>query len=356
VGATDAGGDELAWFSNAGSSVEVVAPGMGITSTDAGPGAGYAEGNGTSFAGPLVAGAAALVRAAEPDLSAAAVASRVVGSAQDIGAQGRDPFLGRGRLDVIGALGAGRGPVVVPIGDGDGTPDRAVPVTIGSSTTGRTLSPEGDVDWYRVDVPSPTTLLVSVTPAPFVRSRPAQLTPVITGWSPTLGLLGEARASDASLAARVRTITLSIPAAAGPHWFSVENGFASRSPAYTVAVTSAALPGTPPPLPGERLWVRDVTPAELSVGVAATSTPTVTFARDLDPAWVSPTTVRLVGGITGRTVPAGVAYDAGRRAVVVTPLAPLRAGLPYAVRVHRVRDGTGATMEDLYRWAFTIAP
>jgi hypothetical protein len=356
VGATDASGHELAWFSNAGASVDVVAPGMGITSTDAGPGADYAEGNGTSFAGPLVAGAAALVRASEPDLSAAAVSARIIGTAQDIGPQGRDPQLGRGLLDVIGALGAGRGPVATPLGDGDGTLDRAVPLAVGATLTGRTLAPEGDVDWYQVDVPAPTTLRVTVTPASFDRSRPAQLTPVITGWSPGLGLLGEAHASDADLDARVRPVTLAVPAAAGRHWFSVANGFASRGPAYTVAVATAPLPATPPPLPGERLWVRDVAPAELAEGVAPTVAPRVTFARALDPLSVTPGTVRLVGGITGRTVPATVAYDAAQRAVVVTPLEPLRAGLPYAVRVGQVHDTHGTVLEDLYRWSFTVAP
>ncbi len=354
VGATDAGGSELAWFSNAGDSVDVVAPGMGLTSTDAGPGAAYAKGNGTSFAGPLVAGTAALVRAMEPDLTAQAVAAQVVGTAQDLGAQGRDPFLGRGLLDAVGALGAGRGPVAVPIGDGDGTPDRAVPLAVGASTSSRTISPEGDVDWYRVDVAAPTTLRFTVTPTAFDRSRPAQLTPVITGWSPSLGRLGEARATEVDLADRVHPVTLSVPATSGPHWFSVANGFPSRGPAYSVTVSSAALPDTPPPLPGELLWVRDVAPAELSVGVPATAAPTVTFGRDVDPNSVSATTVRLVGGITGRPVAATVAYDAARRAAVVTPQAPLRAGLPYAVRVRGVRDGSGATMDELHRWSFTV--
>jgi hypothetical protein len=122
-----------------------------------------------------------------------------------------------------------------------------------------------------------------------------------------------------------------------------------------VVVSTAPLPGTPPPLPGERLWVRDVSPQELAVGVPTTAAPTVTFARDLDPASVSPSTVRLVGGITGRTVRATVAYDPVRQAAVVTPLAPLRAGLPYAVRVRNVRDTRGAVLEDLQRWSFTIA-
>jgi hypothetical protein len=35
---------------------------------------------------------------------------------------------------------------------------------------------------------------------------------------------------------------------------------------------------------------------------------------------------------------------------------PLRPGLPYAVRVRGVHDDRGATMEDLYRWSFTVAP
>jgi len=70
---------------------------------------------------------------------------------------------------------------------------------------------------------------------------------------------------------------------------------------------------------------------------------------------VSAATVRLVGGITGRTVPSTLAYDAGRRALVITPLARLRAGLPYAVRVRNVRDTRGATMAHLLRWSFTIA-
>jgi hypothetical protein len=246
--------------------------------------------------------------------------------------------------------------VTVPPADGDGAPDRAVPLAVGSTTSGRTLAPEGDVDWYRVDVAAPTTLKVTVTPPAFDRSRPAQLTPVITGWSPTLALLGEAHASEDALEGRVHPVTLSVPATVGPHWFAVRNGFPSRGPSYSVAVTSAPLPDTPPPLPGAQLWVRDVEPAELSEGVPAGATPTVTFARDVDPASVSPATVKLVGGITGRAVPSVVTYDAVRRAAVVTPAAPLRAGLPYAVRVRGVRDGAGATMDELTRWSFTVAP
>jgi hypothetical protein len=102
--------------------------------------------------------------------------------------------------------------------------------------------------------------------------------------------------------------------------------------------------------------VRDVAPAELSVDVPGDATPAVTFARALDPASVSPRTVQLLGGVRGRAVPATVAYDPVRRRAVVTPLAPLRPGLPYAVQVRDVGDVGGASMAETHRWTFTVAP
>lgn len=70
---------------------------------------GYAEWTGTSGAAPIVSGAAALVRAAHPELSAAEVRQRLMAtaSAADEGAaEGRDPVYGRGILDVGEAVGA----------------------------------------------------------------------------------------------------------------------------------------------------------------------------------------------------------------------------------------------------------
>jgi subtilisin family serine protease len=99
VTASDAAGVVPA-FANTGSHVALVAPGvdlLGAFPTDLAP-AGTARWSGTSFAAPLVSGAAALVRAAFPALEADAVADRLLDNAQPI--DGVNPGL-------AGELGAG---------------------------------------------------------------------------------------------------------------------------------------------------------------------------------------------------------------------------------------------------------
>lgn len=92
--------DTTASFSNYGSWVSVSAPGEGILSTV--PGGGYGTWSGTSMATPLVAGTAALVRAAYPSLSTAKVTQRIITKSTDIHA------VIRLRLDAAAALGLPR--------------------------------------------------------------------------------------------------------------------------------------------------------------------------------------------------------------------------------------------------------
>jgi len=89
--------DTLASFSNFGSWVHVAAPGENILSSV--PNGEYAVWSGTSMSTPLVAGEAALVRAANPGYDAPAVVGQIISKTEDIG--GEVPK----RIDVAAALG-----------------------------------------------------------------------------------------------------------------------------------------------------------------------------------------------------------------------------------------------------------
>jgi hypothetical protein len=81
----------------------LVAPGELIFMPD-GEG-GYTRLSGTSFAAPLVSGAAALVKGEWRWLNGGDVAEVLLSTAQDLGAPGVDPVYGHGLLDVEAAMG-----------------------------------------------------------------------------------------------------------------------------------------------------------------------------------------------------------------------------------------------------------
>ena len=68
------------------------------------PGGGYAEWAGTSGATPIVAGVAALIRSKWPEMTANQVINRIVSTAKDAGAPGKDPLYGFGILNAEAAL------------------------------------------------------------------------------------------------------------------------------------------------------------------------------------------------------------------------------------------------------------
>jgi len=132
VGATDRTG-ALAPFSARGPQVVLVAPGTDIVSTfnrgtDGKPGGYNVPATGTSFAAPIVAGAAALVWSKYPRLTAAGVLNRLIRTADDLGPPGRDDQTGFGELNVVRALTADVPDVTAnPLGtpapvDGEGLP------------------------------------------------------------------------------------------------------------------------------------------------------------------------------------------------------------------------------------------
>jgi type VII secretion-associated serine protease mycosin len=100
-------------FSNTGSMVDVVAPGVAIWSSIPSAfngGVPYVAWDGTSMASPHVAGIAALVRAANPGFTQAQVAARITSTAIDYGAAGYDTSFGWGAVDAYRALTNGSNP------------------------------------------------------------------------------------------------------------------------------------------------------------------------------------------------------------------------------------------------------
>lgn len=106
VGAVDSSSN-IASFSNAcGSDMDycMVAPGVNMYS--AYPTGLYAVGDGTSFSTPMVSGAAAVLRAAWPLLTAPQVANILLTTATDLGTPGTDATYGHGLLNLYLAVQA----------------------------------------------------------------------------------------------------------------------------------------------------------------------------------------------------------------------------------------------------------
>jgi type VII secretion-associated serine protease mycosin len=85
-----------------GPEITLAAPGVDITST--GLEHGYRIATGTSGATAIIAGAAALVRAQFPELSADEVVHRLIYTADDAGPPGHDTQYGHGIINIVAAL------------------------------------------------------------------------------------------------------------------------------------------------------------------------------------------------------------------------------------------------------------
>jgi subtilisin family serine protease len=101
VNAVD-GQDNLAAFSTTGKAIDLAAPGVDLVSTL--PGGIYEAESGTSMSSPHVAGVAALVWAARPNLAVNELEAVLRASAKDLGDAGHDLVFGDGRVDAAAAL------------------------------------------------------------------------------------------------------------------------------------------------------------------------------------------------------------------------------------------------------------
>jgi len=104
--------------------IQICAPGVDIISAQ--PKREYGSATGTSDSAAIVSGAAALIRAEFPDLSAKDVIHRLTATADDIGPVGRDDECGFGRLNIVKALTADVPPLA---GGGSASPGKSVGAT-----------------------------------------------------------------------------------------------------------------------------------------------------------------------------------------------------------------------------------
>ncbi len=101
IGATDVR-DKLAPFSNYGTPIDMVAPGVSIWTTS--PNNQFSSWSGTSLATPMVAGTAALLWSLRSTFTPDQIQNFLFASAKGMGATGKDSSFGHGRLDAAAAL------------------------------------------------------------------------------------------------------------------------------------------------------------------------------------------------------------------------------------------------------------
>ena len=173
VGATDTA-NEIAAFSSRSRYVDLAAPGVAIPIATA-IGKGWRTGDGTSFAAPIVSGAAAWVWTVRPELDATQLFEVMRRSAVDIGAPGRDDAAGFGLLNVPAAL-AFPAPVRDPLEPNDdiefvkvgGLYDNSIPPLTTPSKRTTTVRARVDVaedprDVYRVWLPKNGRVTATLT-------------------------------------------------------------------------------------------------------------------------------------------------------------------------------------------------
>lgn len=210
VGATDRG-DAHASFSNSNADVEVSAPGVSIVSTvptyptdltDPTNGiwdpSGYMALDGTSMATPHAAAVAALIAQKNPGDTVQQVRDTLDGSVNDLGAAGRDPQFGFGRVNACLALGGSctyRGQATsAPPPARATTPTSTAPAPTNSTPTSTTPStPPTSTAPPTAATPGTST----PPPAPVTRAYSPTRFTVLSG-SPARGSVRRLYANDSS--------------------------------------------------------------------------------------------------------------------------------------------------------------
>ncbi|GID27372.1 S8 family peptidase [Paractinoplanes brasiliensis] len=195
VAATDSA-DRVASYSNAGSYVDVAAPGSSIISTyptALGTRTGYVSMSGTSMASPHVAGVAALLKAARSTLTPDQVESALETSAVDLGAKGFDNDFGNGRIDAAAALASVSPATTSPTSPATTAPTTAptttVPTTTAPTTTVPTTTAPTTTAPTTSPTPTPSKTTAVPTPTPSKTTTAPKVTPVVKGTTPSTSVV-----------------------------------------------------------------------------------------------------------------------------------------------------------------------
>jgi subtilisin family serine protease len=328
VGAVDNHG-HLASFSNYGPWVDLVAPGVDILTGLAD--GGYAPASGTSFAAPIVSGVALLARARYPHEKADQIGQRLNATARDVGPLGKDNYYGHGLVDALGAVG-GAAPTrphdARHVREPDNTAGQATPLTIGAPVRG-ILAPEGDADWWVVDVPDPQTLTFTVTPTGADASSAAApaIDVVDSNLWPFPGQAVNPAQTTVALRRDVYYVRVRVPTPAALTF-------------YELAVTPAAQPVASRETDlKRRVWISDTSPPAGSAGPDDVL-PGIRVTYGNLSTYVNNAQMQLVDVSTGAVVPTDRYHDPATYWIWLDPKEPLVDGHVYEMRVSAYYDGS----------------
>jgi hypothetical protein len=319
--------DKIACFSQSGSNLTMLAPGSRITA------AGLSMA-GTSQATPHVAGAAAVLAAAQPSTSQSGIRAALA----DTGRAIKDPRNGltRRRLDLGAAVAA---------------------VTGGSPTPTPTPAPSpSDTTAPKVSSRSPGANATGVSRSASVK---ATFSEAVRGISATTFRLRD-KATGASVSATVtydssaRSATLKPGTALGigrSYTASLTSGITDKAGNKLGALSWTFTTTTSSDTTRPRVKAR--TPAANATGVSRAAVVTVTFSEPVRK--VSGTTFKLVSKATGAAVSATVTYDGTARRATLKPARHLAAGASYVASVtNGITDRSGNRLA-ASSWTFMTA-
>ena len=235
VSATDSN-DLITSWSSWGGFVALSAPGLDIWSPMRG--GGYGAWWGTSVASPVAAGVIALMMAANPGLGSSEVESLLFSSADDLGAPGRDPYYGYGRVNALAAVQAASSARVVP--SDTQAPTVAITAPSASSTVGGVTSvsvaASDNVGVAKVELRVNGSLLATDTVSPFgfswdTSKAPNGIANLVARACDAAGNCADSAAVSVNVA-NVSDIT--------PPTVSIRNPLAGARVSGTVAVSASA--------------------------------------------------------------------------------------------------------------------